>query len=256
MLNIGLIGANGKMGHEIIKIILANKNAYNLKYAIVSTQNSNFFKNASTIVIDDISAMGQVDVVIDFSTPDMAINALNHCLKANIPIVLGTTGFDIEQKKLISLAGNTIPVLFSPNMSLSVNILFNLVKIAATKLINFEAEIFEAHHRYKKDAPSGTALKLGEIIAEARNLDFLANAKFSRHGKNEVRNKNEIGFSVCRGGDIVGKHQVSFINDGEALHLTSEITNRSSFAYGALLAAKFIIEQKPGMYNMFDVLDL
>ncbi|HMT02397.1 MAG TPA: 4-hydroxy-tetrahydrodipicolinate reductase [Burkholderiales bacterium] len=256
MLNIGLIGADGKMGQEIIKIISANKTFYNLSYAIISTQKSINSKLDDSIVLNNISAVGKVDVIVDFSNPNSIFNTLNYCLDSNTPIVIGTTGFNAEQKQLINSTSKKIPVLLSPNMSLSVNVLFNLVNIAATKLINFEAEIFEAHHRNKKDSPSGTAIKLGEIIAKARGVDFLSTAKFTRHSSNEIRNKNEIGFSVSRGGNIIGKHQVSFISDNEILKLTSEISNRSSFAYGALIAAKFLVNQKAGMYDMSDVLKL
>lgn len=256
MLNIGLIGADGKMGQEIIKVILANKTVYNLSYAIISTKESINSELDASIVLNNISAMGKVDIVIDFSNPNSIFNTLNYCIESNTPIVIGTTGFNAEQKKLITSTSSKIAILLSPNMSLSVNVLFNLVNIAAIKLIDFEAEIFEAHHRNKKDSPSGTAIKLGEIIAKARNIDFLSTAKFTRYGSNESRNKNEIGFAVSRGGNIIGKHQVSFISDNEILKLTSEVSNRSSFAYGALMAAKFLVEQKAGMYDMSDVLKL
>ncbi len=242
MINIALVGSSGRMGLEIAKIIAAKPEYYKLCVAIAKDDDVNMIKGA--------------DVVIDFSTPSSTINTLNACLQYKIPLVIGATGFSDSEKDFITNASKNIAVLFSANMSLSVNLLFKLTAIAANKLSNFEAEIFEAHHRYKKDAPSGTALKLGEVIAESRNLDFKKHAKFTRYGVNEQRNPKDIGFSVVRGGDIVGKHDVMFIDNGEILTLTSEINNRSSFANGAIIAATFISDEKPGLYNMFDVLDI
>ena len=181
---------------------------------------------------------------------------LNACLEYKIPLVVGATGFTQLQKDLITAASKNIPILMSSNMSLSVNLLFKLTAITAKKLSNFEAEIIEMHHRYKKDAPSGTAISLGEEIAKARGIDFKEHANFTRHGTDETRNPQDIGFCAVRGGDIVGKHDVMFINDGEILTLSSEINNRSSFASGALIAGAFLVNQKAGLYNMFDVLDL
>jgi 4-hydroxy-tetrahydrodipicolinate reductase len=242
MINIALIGSSGRMGLEITKIIAAKPEYYKLFAGIAKG--------------DDISKIKGADVVIDFSTPSSTIRTINACLQYKIPLVIGATGFSDLEKDFISEASKNIAILFSANMSLSVNLLFKLTAIAADKLSNFETEIFEAHHRYKKDAPSGTALKLGEIIAESRNLDFKTHAKFTRYGVNEQRNPKDIGFSVVRGGDIVGKHDVMFIDNGETLTLTSEINNRGSFANGALIACAFLSIQKPGLYNMFDVLDI
>ena len=233
MIKIALIGANGRMGTQITQII---------------TRKSDYYVLAGSIA--------DSDVVIDFSSPELSLLKLQECVAHKKPLVIGTTGFNANQKNIVEEASKNIPVLLSPNMSLSVNILFKLTEIAANKLATFEAEIVEAHHRYKKDAPSGTAVKLGEVVAEARNLDFATHAKFTRHGVDEQRKPNDIGFAVVRGGDIVGKHDVMFIDDGEILTLTSEINNRSSFANGAVIAAAYLSQQQPGLYNMFDVLGL
>ena len=238
MINVAIIGAAGRMGKEISKAINIKNDCYNIHAAIFKDGDINLIKGA--------------DVVIDFSTPTSTLITIDACLRHNIPLVIGTTGFNPKEKDLISKASSIIPILFSANTSLSVNLLFKLTEIAT----NFETEIIEAHHRYKKDAPSGTALKLGEVVASARNIDFDTYAKFSRHGIDEHRDPNDIGFSVIRGGDIVGKHDVMFIDNGEVLTLTSEINNRASFANGALLAGVFIIDKAPGLYNMFDLLDL
>ncbi len=242
MINIALIGSSGRMGLEIAKIIATKPEYYKL-FAEVAKG-------------DDISKIKDADVVIDFSTPSSTIKTINACLQYKIPLVIGATGFSDSEKDFINEASKNIAILFSANMSLSVNLLFKLTAIAAHKLSNFETEIFEAHHRYKKDAPSGTALKLGEVVANSRNLDFKKHAKFTRYGINEQRDPKDIGFSVVRGGDIVGKHDVMFIDNGEILTLTSEINNRGSFANGALIAATFISDKKPSLYNMFDVLDI
>ena len=242
MINIALIGSSGRMGLEITKIIAAKPEYYKLFAGIAKG--------------DDISDIKGADVVIDFSIPSSTIQTINACLQYKIPLVIGATGFSDLEKDFISEASENIAILFSSNMSLSVNLLFKLTAIAAHKLSNFETEILEAHHRYKKDAPSGTALKLGEIIAESRNLDFKMHAKFTRYGVNEQRHSKDIGFSVVRGGDIVGKHDVMFIDNGEILTITSEINNRVSFANGAIIAGDFISDKKTGLYNMFDVLDI
>ena len=242
MINIALIGKDGRMGLEIAKIIATKPEFYNLFAAITKG--------------DDIGLIKDADVVIDFSTANSTMATLNACLEYKIPLVVGATGFTQLQKDLITAASKNIPILMSSNMSLSVNLLFKLTAITAKKLSNFEAEIIEMHHRYKKDAPSGTAISLGEEIAKARGIDFKEHANFTRHGTDETRNPQDIGFCAVRGGDIVGKHDVMFINDGEILTLSSEINNRSSFASGALIAGAFLVNQKAGLYNMFDVLDL
>ncbi|MFN7093825.1 MAG: 4-hydroxy-tetrahydrodipicolinate reductase [Burkholderiales bacterium] len=258
MLNLGLIGANGRMGQEITHLVASQPNNYTLTAAIVSnsTKATPELTKAAIIISHDLAHLNNVEVVIDFSSPKTSLEVVAACLNHKIPLVIGTTGFTQEEYQIIEAASQQIPVLVSPNMSLSVNVLFKLASLVATKLPDFEAEIIEAHHRHKKDAPSGTAIKLGELIAQAREIEFTSHAKYSRHGISEARHKNDIGFGVIRGGDIVGMHDVLFIGEGETLHLTSEITNRSSFAHGALLAASFLADQPPGLYNMFDALKL
>lgn len=248
MLQIAINGASGRMGLEITKIIQENPSVY--------TQiDSDLFKD---LVFNKL--MGgplEIKVVVDFSVPSALPALLEWCLQNKKPLVIGTTGFNQFQLNQINIAAKSIPILYSPNMSLSVNVLFKVAALIAEKLANFEVEITESHHRYKKDAPSGTALALGKVIASARGLDFKEVANFNRtSNENTVRPQQEIGFSVIRGGDIVGKHTANFITDGEELTITSEITNRRSFAHGALLAAKFLTTQQPGLFSMTDVLNL
>ncbi len=258
MLNITLVGASGRMGMQIVSQIASKPHYYHLSNAIVrnaSTINKEILQLTS-IVIEDIQISTPSDVVIDFSNPSASMLSLTYCVEYKIPLVIGATGFSAKDKLLIEQASKHIAIFMTSNFSLSVNVLFNLTKTVASSLINFEAEIIERHHRYKKDAPSGTALTLGEIIAASRNIDFVSHAKFTRYGNDEKRDSNDIGFAVVRGGDIVGQHDVSFINDNETLTLSSSITNRACFAHGALIAAAFIINKEPGIYNMSDVLKL
>ena len=260
MLNIALNGANGRVGQEIVKICSCGNNTYNLELSLlrdIAKSTSLLRENSKYLACNLTDVLHQSHVIIDFSSPDSTINMLSDAITMNLPIVIGTTGFSHEQTIQIKEASEFIPIILSANMSLSVNILFELSKIVATKLREYEVEISEAHHRYKKDAPSGTALKIGNIIADVRGLEFSQVARLDRTSHNaNLRTPDEIGFAVTRGGDIVGKHDVSFICDGEILHLVSEINNRASFANGALHAAKWLIDQKNGLYTMHDVLGL
>jgi len=255
MLNIGLVGANGRMGREVAKQLKDSK-AYKLQCAVVTDiKNTDAeVKNLAAVYTEDLSLLEGVDVVIDFSSPKSIALLLPFCITHKLPMVIGTTGFDAEQELLIRQASTQIAIVVAPNTSLSVNILYKLVAEAAVKLANFEIEITEAHHRNKKDAPSGTALKIGQTVASARDIDFKKHAVYNRHDRSLTRSKDDIGFSVIRGGDIVGNHEVQFIGDGEILSIKSQIHNRASFARGALLAASFIAKQPPGFYDMASVL--
>lgn len=258
MIKICLFGANGKMGKILTQLIKKIPSKYELKCAVVSNMNEsdNELFGDSVLIIDNFKMLPYVDVIIDFSSPSASLCALEECLNRNIPLVIGTTGFDVVSQDKIKEASKKIPILFSSNMSLSVNILYKITEIVAKKLKTFDAEIIEAHHRNKKDSPSGTALQLGHIIADARNQTLQDCSVYTRYGEVGIRKPDEIGFSVVRGGDIVGIHEAMFITDGEILSLKSQITNRESFANGALLATDFIVTKSNGLYNMFDVLDL
>lgn len=255
MLNIGLVGANGKMGREIARL-LENNPAYNLKCAVVADINKvdSAIKSLAQLCTEDITLLNSVDVVVDFSSPKSSLVLLPFCVENNLPIVIGTTGFSVAERAIVSKSATHIPIVFAPNTSLSVNVLYKIVEQVASKLADFEVEIIEAHHRNKKDAPSGTALKIGEVVANARKVDFNTEAVFNRYGECLPRTNSQIGFSVIRGGDIVGNHEVQFIGNGELLSIKSQISNRASFAYGALMAAKFVVSQQPRLYDMYDVL--
>lgn len=261
MINIVLNGANGRMGQAITKICQLNKDKYNLEVALVrDTQNCDpFILTATKYIANRLNDINNyfADVILDFSQPQATLGLLNDAIIKKFPLVIGTTGFNSEEINLIKDAAKYIPIVLAANTSLSVNVLFAASKFVANKLREYEVEISEAHHRYKKDAPSGTALKIGEIIANERGLDFKQVAKFDRTGvANSARLQDEIGFAVTRGGDIVGRHDVAFISDGEIFRLVSEINNRASFAYGALVAANWVIGKPAGLYSMQDVLGL
>lgn len=252
MLAVALNGAHGRMGQEILALIHAAQDEYQLSFA-----KSQDLVRAEPFIRSTWPLENSAQVIIDFSAPESCMETVDWCLENNIPLVIGTTGFSELQLQQIRAAALQIPVLLSPNMSLSVNIMFKVAALVAKSLASAEVEIIESHHRYKKDAPSGTAIGLGKAIAEARGVEFAQVATFERYGvANQTRRPEEIGFAVVRGGDVIGKHTALFLTEGEELSLTSEITNRKSFAAGALLAAKYLVSQPAGFYSMYDVLGL
>jgi len=197
------------------------------------------------------------DVLIDFTRPEPAMNHLDLCLKHNKAMVIGTTGFSVEEKQQIAAAAKQIPVIFAPNMSIGVNLCFKLLATAAEVLgDSVDIEIIEAHHRHKVDAPSGTALGMGEVIADALGRNLKDCAVYGREGHTGERDRNTIGFSTIRGGDIVGEHTVMFISDGERIEITHKASSRATFASGAVRAAKWLAQQPAGLYTMQDVLGL
>lgn len=172
-------------------------------------------------------------------------------------MVIGTTGFTLEEKEILKSAANEIAIVFAPNMSVGVNILFKLLEVAANALRDgYDIEIVEAHHRHKVDAPSGTALRMGEVIAQALDRDLSKVAVYGREGVTGERSSNTIGFSTIRGGDIVGDHTAIFAGIGDRIEITHKASNRKTFALGALRAARFLMNQQQGLFDMQDVLGL
>jgi 4-hydroxy-tetrahydrodipicolinate reductase len=209
-------------------------------------------------IVDDLSkCIERADVVIDFTSPEGSLTHAKIAAEKNKAIVIGTTGFSEEQKaKLTSLLQKT-PSVWAPNMSVGVNVLLNLVEQAARHLgHDYDVEIIEAHHRQKKDAPSGTAIALGEAAAHALKLNFKKVACYHREGQTGERPKDQIGMQTIRAGDIVGDHTVMFAGIGERLELTHRATSRENFARGAVLAAQWVVGKNPGVYSMKDVLGL
>ncbi len=202
-------------------------------------------------------AIGAGDVLIDFTRPEGTIEHLEACARLGKPIVIGTTGFPEPLKKAILQAGRKIPIAMSPNFAVGVNAVFKLAEVAAGILgDDYDVEIVEAHHRHKVDAPSGTALKLGEIIAASLKRNLKTAAKHGREGDTGARPAKQIGFHAIRGGDIVGEHTVIFAGPGERVEVTIRSQSRMTYALGALRAAKFLRGKRAGLYDMNDVLGL
>jgi 4-hydroxy-tetrahydrodipicolinate reductase len=207
---------------------------------------------------DDLTKeIGACDVVVDFSHPSATDAIYRACLEAGKPLVVGTTGHSNEERALLEKTSKALPVVLSPNFSVGVNALFWLTRKAAEMLgQDFDLEIVETHHRLKKDAPSGTAKKLAEVLCEVRTLDYAKNVRHGREGLIGERSMAEIGVHSIRGGDVVGDHTVTFAGQGERLELTHKASSRETFAAGALRAARWIIGRPPGLYSMEDVLGL
>ncbi len=197
------------------------------------------------------------DVVIDFTSPGATLELVEDMADDKIPLVTGTTGFSGAQKKKLAEQLEAVPFVLAPNMSVGVNVLFKLVEETARILgEGFDAEIVEAHHRFKADAPSGTALRLAEGIARAKGIQLSEQARYGREGKPGPRTPDEVGILAVRAGDIVGEHTVTFGGIGERLELVHKAHTRDNFAQGSLRAAKWLVKQPPGMYDMMDVLGL
>jgi 4-hydroxy-tetrahydrodipicolinate reductase len=202
-------------------------------------------------VVDDF------DVVIDFTAPAATLLHLGICREAGKPMVIGTTGLSEAEKQMLREGAKDISIVFAPNMSVGVNLTFKLVEMAA-KVLGDEAdvEIIEAHHRHKVDAPSGTALKLGEVVADTLGRDLSQCAVYGREGKTGPRDGNTIGFETIRAGDVVGEHSVWFAMEGERIEIVHKASNRMNFARGAMRAASWVVEQDKGLFDMQDVLSL
>ncbi|SMN17104.1 4-hydroxy-tetrahydrodipicolinate reductase [uncultured Candidatus Thioglobus sp.] len=243
MIKIAVVGSAGRMGQTIIESINQND-----KVGLGITLDKGNDLNA---VLD------QFDVLIDFTRPEATLDYLKICQQAGKSIVIGTTGFDDEGLEAINNAAKVIPVVFAPNMSVGVNLTLKLLDMAA-KVIGEDAdiEIVEAHHRYKVDAPSGTALKMGEVVANALGRDLSQCAVYGREGIEEPRDRQTIGFSTIRGGDVVGEHTVSFFMEGERVEITHKASSRMTFANGAVRASHWLEGQSAGLYSMQNVLDL
>ncbi len=197
------------------------------------------------------------NVLVDFTRPEATLAHLELCRELGVAMVIGTTGFSAAEREVIHQSAKTIPIMMAPNMSVGVNVTLSLLDLAARMLKEgFDVEITEAHHRHKVDAPSGTALRLGEVVAQARGVKLSDVALYGREGIMGERDPNTIGFATIRGGDVVGDHTVSFLGDGERVEITHKASGRDTFAKGALRAAKFLRAQSSGFFDMEDVLGL
>jgi 4-hydroxy-tetrahydrodipicolinate reductase len=263
MTKVVVTGAAGRMGTQIVRLVRAEEDL-SLAGAVERSGNGGQdagvaagLGNIGVPIVEDLAgALAGADVVVDFTSHEASARHAEICAEKGVALVIGSTGFTPEAKARVGAAARRIPVVLSPNMSVGVNVLFELVRRAARTLGDaYDVEIVEIHHKRKRDAPSGTAVRLGEVAAEAlgREPDVLA---FSRHGILGERPPWQIGVQTLRGGDVVGEHTVFFCGEGERLELTHRATSREQFARGALRAARWIAGKPAGLYDMADVLGL
>ncbi|MDR0529485.1 MAG: 4-hydroxy-tetrahydrodipicolinate reductase [Zoogloeaceae bacterium] len=263
---IGIAGASGRMGRMLLEATLQAKDL-RLTAALEQTGNAAIGRDAAelanlprsgVLVSDNLSAaLAQCDTWIDFTRPEGTLRHLAAAEAAGVAMVIGTTGFDAAGKARIEEAAKRIPIVFAPNMAIGVNLVFRLLETAARALgQEFDVEIVEAHHRMKVDAPSGTALRMGEIVAQTLERDLSECALYGREGHTGVRNKSSIGFATVRGGDIVGDHTVMFCGLGERVEIAHKAGSRMPYALGSLAASRFLARQKHGLFDMQDVLGL
>jgi 4-hydroxy-tetrahydrodipicolinate reductase len=255
-INLIICGIGGKMGSIITELALKD-NDFFIKGGIEAKGHpliGSKIKDAVKIFDNLEDLIGGNDIVIDFTTPSASMEFLKKVKEKRGKIVIGTTGFRKEQLEEIKEASKYIPVFLSPNMSLGVNLFFEIIKYSSKLLKNYEVEIEEIHHHFKKDAPSGTAKKIAEIICNERNLKIEEVLKYGRSGMGGERKFEEIGIHSLRIGDIVGEHYIYFGGNGEIIEISHRCYNREAFALGALKSAKFINKKEVGLYGMEDLL--
>lgn len=260
-----ITGVSGRMGVALLEGVFAD-DALDLHAAIDRAGSTLLGQDAGAqfgvdigvkITSDLGAALDGADVLIDFTRPEAAMQYLAACAQAGVKMVIGTTGFSQDEKAKIAVAAQRISVVFAPNMSVGVTLLINLVEQAA-KVLNdgYDIEVVEMHHRHKVDAPSGTALRLGEAAAQGLGQDLKDCAVYAREGVTGEREAGKIGFATLRGGDVVGDHTVVYAGTGERVEITHKASSRATFALGALRATKFLSKKPTGLYDMRDVLGL
>jgi 4-hydroxy-tetrahydrodipicolinate reductase len=266
MTRVAVAGAGGRMGRSLVQAV-NETSGLTLGAATEHSQSSLIGSDVGELAglgrwnlslapqLDQ--AVDDFDVVIDFTTPEATMAHLKTCRLAGKRMVIGTTGLSNTQKQILTQAAQEIAVVFAPNMSVGVNLCFKLLEVAAKVLgDDADVEIIEAHHRHKADAPSGTALRMGEVVAQALGRDLQSCAVYGREGQIGPRDHKTIGFETVRAGDIVGDHNVWFAMDGERLEITHKASSRMNFARGAVRAARWVAERRKGLFDMQDVLDL
>lgn len=266
MTRIAVTGSAGRMGRSIIELLRQADNA-RLVGAVERSDSTVLGADAGEVAgvgrlgvaigSDVAAALADAEVLIDFSHPLATLNHLAVCRRLRRRLVIGTTGMDPAGRQAIAEAAQDIPIVFAPNMSVGVNLCLKLLDMAARVLgESVDIEIIEAHHRHKIDAPSGTALRMGEVVANALGRDLTQCAVYGREGQTGARDRRTIGFETIRAGDIVGEHTVMFADIGERVEITHKASSRSTFAAGAIRAAQWLVGQPPGLYDMQDVLGL
>lgn len=264
-MKIAVAGASGRMGHMLIETILEAQDA-KLTGALdiaaspaVGSDAAAFLGKPAGVLIESDFAKGLAnsEFLIDFTRPEGTLQHLEYCAAHNIKMIIGTTGFDAAGKAAIAAAAEKTAIMFAPNMSVGVNVTMKLLEMAAKNFSEgYDIEIIEAHHRHKVDAPSGTAIKMGEVIAGALGKELNDVAVWAREGVTGARDPSSIGFATVRGGDIIGDHTVLFAGIGERIEISHKSSSRVSYAHGSLRAARFLADKKTGLYDMQDVLGL
>ncbi|MCC7225560.1 MAG: 4-hydroxy-tetrahydrodipicolinate reductase [Burkholderiaceae bacterium] len=264
MTRIAITGASGRMGRMLIEAVTQSADlqlaaALDQAGSPMIGQDACAFlgKPSGVLITDQLDALAGADCLIDFTRPEGTLAHLRACVRHGVNVVIGTTGFDDAGKAAITKAAESVGIVFAPNMSVGVNATLKLLDMAA-RILNsgYDVEVFEAHHHHKVDAPSGTALKMGETIAHAWGKPLDEIATWARHGHTGAREAGTIGFSVVRGGDIVGDHTVYFCGTGERIEITHRSSSRAGYAEGSLRAARFLAEKKSGLFDMQQVLGL
>ncbi len=266
MLRIAITGAAGRMGKTLIEAC-QQTDGCEMSAAIERPGISLIGADAGELagvgtlnvkLVDDIrQVVDDFDTLIDFTSIESTLNNLEICKQHKKHIIIGTTGFSDEQKQVISAAAEETAVVFAPNMSVGVNLCLKLLQMAASVLNeDYDIEVIEAHHRHKVDAPSGTALRMGEVVAETLGRDLKECAVYGREGQTGARDPQTIGFETIRAGDVVGEHTVMFATEGERVEITHKASSRMTFAKGAMRAAKWLQGRDKGLYDMQDVLGL
>ncbi len=264
-LRVAIAGASGRMGRALIEAVTASPDLA-LTGALdvaggpeIGKDATEFLGRKSGVPVSADLRAGLVgaDVLIDFTRPEGTLAHLAVCRELGVNAVVGTTGFTPAQKAEVAVHAERIAIVMAPNMSVGVNVVMKLLEVAARALDeSFDVEIVETHHKHKVDAPSGTALQMGEVIAAARGTTLEADAVHARHGDTGVRKSGSIGFASLRGGDIVGDHTVLFAGGGERIEITHRSSSRANYAQGSLRAARFLAGRKTGLYGMAQVLGL
>ena len=262
---VAIAGATGRMGQMLIEAVRASGDcrlagALDRDDSPALGQDAGAFAGWASgvpVTADLAAGLRGAHCLIDFTRPEATMAHLAACRAAGVALVIGTTGFSDAQMAGIAAAARDIAIVMAPNMSVGVNVTFKLLEMAAKALsTGYDIEIIEAHHRHKVDAPSGTALKMGEVIADALGRDLKDCAVYARHGHTGERDPSTIGFATIRGGDIVGDHTVLFAGTGERIEISHKSSNRQGYAQGALRAARFLADKRNGLYDMYDVLNL
>jgi 4-hydroxy-tetrahydrodipicolinate reductase len=262
---VGIAGASGRMGRMLVEAVqaaddctLAGALDIPTSPALGQDATSYLGQNSGVKIESDLGkGLANARFLIDFTRPEGTMAHLRHCRDHGIKLIIGTTGFTDEQKAEIQDAARDIAIMMSPNMAVGVNVVFSLLRQAAKALATgYDIEIIETHHRHKVDAPSGTALKMGEVVAEAIGRDLKECAVYGREGVTGERDPSTIGFATIRGGDVVGDHTVLFAGIGERIEITHKSSSRSTYAQGSLRAVRFLAHQPHGLFGMDDVLGL